>query len=183
MQDNAEQIRLLATEGERLAGEVKKRAEGLKATTTEATEIGSLANQTSETVGNINSIVTDVNHAVSTLAESLRDTVEFLEKVVLKDYRQFADIGENYYHDSEGFSDSMSTVEESVKELADTITDIAGALEGIHATINESTVGVSDIADKTTHVVEQTIQNNVLVDNCIETVEKLNEITRTFQIH
>lgn len=147
-----------------------------------ATEIGSLANQTSETVGNINSIVADVNHAVSTLAESLRDTVEFLEKVVLKDYSQFADVGENYYHDSEGFSNSMTNVEKSVKELAETITDIAEALEGINATINESTTGVTDIADKTTHVVEQTIQNNMLVDDCIETVEKLNEITKMFQI-
>lgn len=147
-----------------------------------ATEIGSLANQTSETVGNINSIVADVNHAVSTLAESLRDTVEFLEKVVLKDYSQFADVGENYYHDSEGFSNSMTNVEKSVKELAETITDIAEALEGINATVNESTIGVTDIADKTTHVVEQTIQNNMLVDDCIETVEKLNEITKMFKI-
>lgn len=147
-----------------------------------ATEIGSLANQTSETVGNINSIVADVNHAVSTLAESLRDTVEFLEKVVLKDYSQFADVGENYYHDSEGFSHSMSNVEKSVKELAETITDISEALEGINSTVNESTIGITDIADKTTHVVEQTIHNNMLVDDCIETVEKLNEITKMFQI-
>lgn len=147
-----------------------------------ATEIGSLANQTSETVGNINSIVSDVNHAVSTLAESLRDTVEFLEKVVLKDYSQFADVGENYYHDSEVFSHSMSNVERSVKELAETITDISEALEGINSTVNESTIGITDIADKTTHVVEQTIHNNMLVDDCIETVEKLNEITKMFQI-
>lgn len=147
-----------------------------------ATEIGSLANQTSETVGNINSIVADVNHAVSTLAESLRDTVEFLEKVVLKDYSQFADVGENYYHDSEVFSHSMSNVEKSVKELAETITDISEALEGINSTVNESTIGITDIADKTTHVVEQTIHNNMLVDDCIETVEKLNEITKMFQI-
>lgn len=147
-----------------------------------ATEIGSLANQTSETVGNINSIVADVNHAVSTLAESLRDTVEFLEKVVLKDYSQFADVGENYYHDSEVFSHSMSNVEKSVKELAETITDISEALEGINSTVNESTIGITDIADKTTHVVEQTIHNNMLVDDCIETVEKLNEITKMFKI-
>lgn len=147
-----------------------------------ATEIGSLANQTSETVGNINSIVADINHAVSTLAESLRDTVEFLEKVVLKDYSQFADVGENYYHDSEVFSHSMSNVEKSVKELAETITDISEALEGINSTVNESTIGITDIADKTTHVVEQTIHNNMLVDDCIETVEKLNEITKMFKI-
>lgn len=249
MKESAEQIRNLATQGERLAIEVKKRAEALKATTTEATdrttkmyrnisekteqaiegskavdkineltsaimaissqtsllalnasieaarageagkgfavvatEIGSLASQTSETVGSINTIVADVNYAVSSLAESLRDTVEFLDKVVLKDYAQFAEVGEHYYKDSEGYSSGMTTIEESVARLADTITEIAGALNGINSTVNEATVGVTDIADKTTRVVEQTIQNNELVENCIETVGRLNEITAMFRI-
>lgn len=249
MKAGAEQIKTLAAQGEQLAIEVKKRAEGLKATTLEATErttkmyqniserteqaiegskavekineltnaimaissqtsllalnasieaarageagkgfavvateIGSLASQTSETVGNINTIVNDVNHAVSSLAESLQNTVEFLEKVVLKDYEQFSEVGEHYYNDSEGYSSGMSTIEESVTRLADTISEIAEALDGINSTVNESTIGVTDIADKTTHVVEQTIQNNELVDNCIETVDKLNEITAMFRI-
>lgn len=249
MKNEAEQIKSLAAEGERLASEVKMRAEGLKTTTTEATdrttkmyqnisekteqaiegskavekineltnaimaissqtsllalnasieaarageagkgfavvatEIGSLASQTSETVGSINSIVADVNHAVSTLAESLRDTVEFLDKVVLKDYEQFAEVGEHYYTDSERYSSGMSTIEESVVKLTETIGEIAVALDGINSTVNESTIGVTDIADKTTNVVEQTVQNNELVDNCIETVAKLNQITAMFRI-
>lgn len=249
MKKEAEQIKTLTVEGERLAGEVKSRAEGLKTATTEATdrtqkmyrnisektghaiegskavekindltsaimtissqtsllalnasieaarageagkgfavvatEIGSLANQTSETVGSINSIVADVNHAVSSLAESLQDTVEFLEKVVLKDYGQFAEVGEHYYKDSEKYASGMSTIEESVVKLTDTIAEIADALEGINATVGESTIGVTDIADKTTNVVEQTLRNNELVENCIETVDRLNQITAMFQI-
>lgn len=147
-----------------------------------ATEIGSLASQTSETVGSINSIVEDVNRVVSMLAESLRDTVEFLDKVVLKDYEKFAEVGEHYYNDSEGYSLGMNTIEESVTELTDRIAEIADALSGINSTINESTVGVTDIADKTTNVVEQTVQNNRLVEDCIETVDKLNQIKAMFQI-
>lgn len=244
-----EQIQSLAAEGERLASEVKTRAESLKTATTEATdkttrmyqnisekteqaiegskavekineltsaimaissqtsllalnasieaarageagrgfavvatEIGSLASQTSETVGSINSIVADVNRVVSMLAESLRDTVEFLEKVVLKDYEKFAEVGENYYNDSERYSLGMSTIEESVLKLTDTVAEIADSLSGINSTVNESAVGVTDIADKTTDVVEQTTQNNELVEDCIETIDKLNQITAMFQI-
>lgn len=146
-----------------------------------ATEIGSLANQTSETVGDINTIVADINHVVSTLTSALKDTVEFLDTVVLKDYEQFAEVGENYFTDSEGYSSGMTTIEESITRLAGTITQIAHSIEGINSTIDESTVGVSDIAEKTTNVVEQTVENNTLVDNCIETVDKLNEITAMFQ--
>lgn len=244
-----EQIQSLAAEGERLASEVKTRAESLKTATTEATdkttrmyqnisekteqaiegskavekineltsaimaissqtsllalnasieaarageagrgfavvatEIGSLASQTSETVGSINSIVADVNRVVSMLAESLRDTVEFLEKVVLKDYEKFAEVGENYYNDSERYSLGMSTIEESVLKLTDTVAEIADSLSGINSTVNESAVGVTDIADKTTDVVAQTTQNNELVEDCIETIDKLNQITAMFQI-
>lgn len=148
-----------------------------------ATEIGSLASQTSETVGSINSIVADVNRVVSTLAESLRDTVEFLEKFVLKDYEKFAEVGEHYYNDSEGYASGMSAIEDSVFKLTDTIAEIADALDGISSTVNESTVGVNDIADKTTNVVEQTVQNNELVADCIETVDKLNKITAMFEIN
>lgn len=248
MKMEAEQIKRLTSEGERLADEVKQRAENLKMTTNEATnkttklyqdisakteqaiedskavnkineltnsimeissqtsllalnasieaaragdagkgfavvatEIGSLANQTSETVGNINTIVADINRVVSTLTDSLQDTVEFLDKVVLKDYEQFAEVGENYYNDSEGYSSGMNTIEDSVTRLTATITQIAESLNGINSTIGESTVGVTDIADKTTNVVEQTVENNELVENCIESVDKLNEITSMFQ--
>lgn len=250
MNKEAEQIKNLAAEGEHLASEVKVRAEGLKATTTEAmdrttkmyqninekteqairgskavekineltnaimeissqtsllalnasieaarageagkgfavvaTEIGSLANQTSDTVGNINAIVSDINNAVSTLAESLRETVEFLDKIVLKDYEQFAEVGEYYFKDSERYASGMNTIEESITKLTNTITEIAGALDGINSTVNESAIGVTDIAEKTTNVVEQTIQNNQLVENCIETVSNLNEIATMFQIN
>lgn len=147
-----------------------------------ATEIGGLANQTSETVGNINVIIADIHNAVSTLSESLQDTVVFLDKVVLKDYEQFSEVAEHYFNDAEEFSSSMSTIENSVIRLADTIAEIAGALDGISSTVSESSVGVTDIADKTTSVVEQTIQNNDLVENCIETVGKLNEIAAMFHL-
>lgn len=147
-----------------------------------ATEISTLASQTSDTVASINSIVSDVNHVVSMLAESLRGTVEFLDKVVLKDYENFAEVGEHYYKDSEGYSLGMNTIEESVLKLTDTISEIADALSGISSTVNESTAGVADIADKTTNVVEKTVQNNKLVEDCIETVDKLNQITEMFQI-
>lgn len=147
-----------------------------------ATEIGNLAGQTSETVGSINSIVTEVNQAVESMAEALQDTIEFLEKVVLKDYDQFAAVGEQYDSDAGAFAQSMSAIEDSVNTLADTIAQIAEALNGINATVNEANIGVTDIADKTTDVVEQTVQNNELVEDCIGSVEKLHAIAAMFTL-
>lgn len=147
-----------------------------------ATEIGNLAGQTSETVGNINTIVGEVNQAVNSLAEALQDTIEFLEKVVLKDYDQFARVGEQYDSDANVFADSMSSIETSVNSLTDTIKEIADALTGISTTINEATIGVTDIADKTSNVVVQTVQNNELVEDCMQSVEKLHTIAGLFTL-
>lgn len=147
-----------------------------------ATEIGNLASQTSETVRSINTIVSDVNHAVSSLAESLQSTVDFLEKVVLKDYQQFAEVGENYSNDSQEYSDGMTNIEGSINQLADTIGQIIISLNGINSTVNEAAVGITDIADKTTNVVEQTVQNNELVADCIDSVGRLNQIASMFRM-
>lgn len=147
-----------------------------------ATEIGNLAGQTSETVGSINEIVTEVNQAVKSLAEALQDTIEFLEKVVLKDYDQFASVGEQYDSDANVFAQSMGAIEDSINSLTDTITEITSALNGINSTVNEATIGVTDIADKTTNVVEQTVQNNELVEDCMESVEKLHAIAAMFTL-
>ena len=145
-----------------------------------ASEIGNLASQTTETVNSINTIVNDVNGAVSSLAESLQSTIEFLEKVVLKDYDQFANVSVQYDADAGQFGESMAKIEAAVNELTDTIHEIADSLNGITETVNESTIGVTDIAEKTTEVVGQTVKNTELVHDCIKTVEKLQQISEMF---
>ena len=145
-----------------------------------ASEIGNLASQTTETVNSINTIVNDVNGAVSSLAESLQSTIEFLEKVVLKDYDQFANVSVQYDADAGQFGESMTKIEAAVNELTETILEIADSLNGITDTVNESTIGVTDIAEKTTEVVGQTVKNTELVHDCIKTVEKLQQISEMF---
>lgn len=145
-----------------------------------AAEISNLANQTSQTADGINSIVSEVNQAVTSLEESLKSTIKFLEEVVLQDYDNFATVSEQYDNDAHVFYSSMTSVEESVKTLTETIEQIINALNGISNTVNESSSGVQDIADKTNVMVGQTKQNNELVKGCKDTVKKLNEIANMF---
>ena len=147
-----------------------------------ATEIGNLANQTSKTVGDINSIVKEVNLVVSKMTESLVETADFLENVVNKDYDQFREVSVQYSDDAVIFKDSMEKIEESISTLTNTISEIVVALDGINSTVNESTMGVTDIAEKTTDVVTQTVKNYELVENCMVSVEKLNEIAEMFLV-
>lgn len=145
-----------------------------------ATEIGNLANQTSQTVGDINTIVSDVNEAVSGMAKSLQETMDFLEQVVLKDYADFEKVSEQYEKDADEFEKSMVNIGDGISTLLDSITDIVSALDGINSIVGESTVGVTDIAEKTTDVVAQTSKNTEIVDECITNVDKLRDIASMF---
>ncbi len=147
-----------------------------------ASEIGKLANETSESVTSINGIVEQVNASVAEMVKSMEDTTNFLEEVVLKDYEQFKEVSEQYNADADVFKESMEEVETSINSLTDSIRIIADAINGINATVDEAAVGVSDIAEKTSNVVIETAQNAELVDTCMESVDKLEQIAAKFSI-
>lgn len=147
-----------------------------------ATEIGNLANQTSETVADINNIVAEVNMVVRDMGMTLHDTTQFMETQVLPDYQAFYDVSNQYNDDSMAVKNSMTSIQESVVQLNDTIAVITDGLEGISKTINESAVGVADIAEKTASVVNRMGENMDMVAGCQSEADKLKDIAAQFYI-
>ncbi|MBR5407915.1 MAG: methyl-accepting chemotaxis protein [Lachnospiraceae bacterium] len=147
-----------------------------------ATEIGHLAEQTSKSVTDINGIVGEVNAAVANMTSCLEETTAFLEDTVLNDYREFAEVSEQYSADAIEFKRSMNDVHESIINLADSISKISDAMSRITSTVGESTLGVTDIADKTTDMVSRTSRTNDLVEESLQCVEQLKSIVGEFII-
>lgn len=147
-----------------------------------ATEIGNLANQTSETVANINNIVAEVNMVVRDMGTTLHDTTQFMENQVVPDYQAFYDVSNQYNEDSVAVKSSMTSIQESVAQLNETILVITDGLEGISKTINESAIGVTDIAEKTATVVNRMGENMEMVKGCQNEADKLKDIAGKFYI-
>ncbi|MCR5507422.1 MAG: methyl-accepting chemotaxis protein [Lachnospiraceae bacterium] len=147
-----------------------------------ATEIGHLAEQTSKSVTDINGIVGEVNAAVANMTSCLEETTAFLEDTVLNDYKEFAEVSEQYSSDAVEFKRSMNDVHESIINLADSISKISDAMSGITSTVGESTLGVTDIADKTEDMVSRTSETNDLVIESLQCVEQLKSIVGEFII-
>ena len=145
-----------------------------------ATEIGSLAQQTSKAVADINGIVGEVNSAVANMTDCLRETGDFLESTVLNDYKEFADVSEQYNNDAQMFKESMNDVNVSIVNLTESIEKISDAISGINSTVGESTVGVTDIASKTTDMVTSTSRSADLVDESLGCVDQLKTIVDQF---
>ena len=147
-----------------------------------ASEISNLSSQTSQTVGHINRIISEVNEAVSGMSLSLNKTVDFLEQAVLVDYDNFAEVSKQYEKDAIGYENSMTNIGGYITILVKTINDISDALNGINTTVNESTISVTEIASKTTDIVFKTTMNGQLVEGCLSNVKRLHEISEVFQI-
>ncbi len=145
-----------------------------------ATEIGNLANQTSQAVADINNIVQEVNVAVTNMSECLTETTVFLEETVLQEYNEFKDVSVQYHQDANVFKESMGGVKDAIDSLGQSVDLIVDSISGINETVHESTIGVTDIAEKTSTMVEKSAESFDAVKECRTFVEKLHEMVDKF---
>ena len=145
-----------------------------------AGEIGQLASQTSSTVGNINDIIEEVNHAVANMTACLQDSIEFLEETVLKDYEEFMSVANQYNEDADGFDKDMTVISEQINTLLSSIMNITEAVDSVSSTIDEAASGVTSIAQKTLDVAGIVEGNTGLVENNRQNMVRLKNIIEMF---
>lgn len=145
-----------------------------------AGEIGTLAAQTSTTVGSINEIIAEVNQAVANMTGCLKESTDFLEQTVLKDYEDFMGVADQYTKDATVFDDDMSAISGQINTLLSSIVEIADAMQGVSSTVSEAADGVTDIARKTLEVSGIVQGNETLVDNNRENIVRLNSVIEMF---
>lgn len=147
-----------------------------------ADEIGKLASQSTATSADIVTIVGQVNASVDTLTKCLVGALEFLETKVMGDYKEFMASSDEYNSVAKEIESFMNIANEQVLELEAGIANIADTIEGISDAVNESSIGVSDIAGKTTDVVGLTAETFDRSINCKKLAENLRGITSRFQV-
>ncbi|MGN1180388.1 MAG: methyl-accepting chemotaxis protein [Suilimivivens sp.] len=147
-----------------------------------ATEIGTLANQTFQTVDGINEIVEEVNEAVANMTKCIQVIMHFLEETVVVDYGSFRKVGEKYEEDARSFHQSMQQVYAEISDLNTKINDIAKTIENVNITISESTEGVNLIAEKSTEAVSKTLEGYDHLRESEDNLRALNSIIEKFEI-
>lgn len=147
-----------------------------------ASEIASLATQSTQTGANIVAIVDDVNSSVETLKGCLVDALNFLEHKVMNDYNEFMQSSDEYSGATGAIEEFMNQANEEVMELKRFIDEIAGAMSEVNNNISDCTMGISDIAQKTTDVVGLTAEAFDKTLSGKVSAEKLSDITSRFQL-
>ncbi len=147
-----------------------------------ADEIGNLATQTQDTVSDIDRIIKEVYEAVSSMADCLNSSTDFLENTVLEDYNSFIQVSDQYAADAGNFESSMQEISEAVGGLSSAIEEITEAIEGISRMTEESAAGISMIAEKTSEIVQRMSDEGELVMVNQEKAQALGEIVGSFTI-
>lgn len=147
-----------------------------------ADEIGNLANQTQNTINDIDLIIKEVYEAVNNMADCLNSSTEFLENTVLVDYNEFMQVGEQYEEDAGNYEANMKEIGEAVRTLGSALEEITEAIEGISKMTEESAEGISVIAEKTSETVQKMADEEDLVIVNREKAQKLGEIVGSFTV-
>lgn len=145
-----------------------------------AGEIGSLASQTQNTVKNINDIIQEVYAAVNGMAACLHTSTDFLEKTVLEDYGEFMHVSEQYASDAENYEKSMKDIAQAVRTLEEAMQGIREASDGISRMTGESAAGISQIAEKTTDIVQRVADEEEMAEMNRGNAGSLKEIVDSF---
>lgn len=147
-----------------------------------ATEIGSLANQTFQTVDGINEIVAEVNAAVNNMTQCIQIIMEFLEQTVVTDYDSFKQVGKKYEEDANVFSNSMAQIHMEISDLGQKINDIAATIENVSETITQSTEGINLIAEKSCEAATKSSEGYERLNESTDNLNHLKDLIERFHI-
>jgi len=146
-----------------------------------ATEIGSLAADTMNTVDNITQMVVEVNQAVSGMSSCISDIMEYLEKTVLTDYQMFAGAGEKYHQDADYFINVMSEIRNGIAVLESNIDEISAATDMINDMTTSSAEGIRGIADTSERMQTAGEDGMDKLNAVLGSVDSLDEIITRFK--
>ena len=133
-----------------------------------AGEIGTLAEQSRQTVIKIQEVTHDVTQAVDNLSSNARTLLDFVVQDVTADYDDFLAIGEQYNRDSATVDGLMSEFSIIAQELSTNMEGIKNSMSDISKAAEEGAKGTTEIAQRASVIVA-------------ESSEVLQQVTKTKQ--
>ncbi len=147
-----------------------------------AEEIRSLAEQSKNTVIEIQNITSKVTQAVENLSDNSNRMLAFMSNEVDCDYKLMLDVADKYSDDAQYFDSLIIGFSANAKELLIAVKDVLKTIEGVAAAANEGAAGTTDIANK---VAEVNSKSNDIFDQVLkswEAAEKLKNEVEKFKL-
>lgn len=175
----AEQTNLLSLNA---AIEAARAGEAGRGFSVVADEIRKLAEQSSQTVVDIQKMIELVTTSVDSMTLGSQKLLEYVDRNVKSDYQKFIDISEQYNYDAVVINDLMADINVTAEQLDLIVTGITMTIAEVARTINEGASGVQEIAGKTGEIVYQINDVKTAANENLENAMILKEILNKFKI-
>ncbi|MBO7334986.1 MAG: methyl-accepting chemotaxis protein [Lachnospiraceae bacterium] len=146
-----------------------------------AGEIGHLAEDSSTTATQIQTITVDSNASIERVKECFNDIISFMENDVMTQFKEYADMATGYGKDVKTIQQSVESIEDIVTEFVGSMTKIKEQVENVSNASGDNETGVGDIInnnDITTETAENIIK--VAKENRAN-AEEINNIIEKFK--
>ena len=147
-----------------------------------ATEIGKLANQSQETVGEIEKITENVMDAVHNLADSANAILGFVQKDVTEDLQLFSNTTNDYIRDTGYYNNLITDVKSVADELLEALEKITESINAVSQAAGEGAEGTTDIANRNTQINQYSQSVLEKVDRTKNSADALNKEVSVFKL-
>jgi Methyl-accepting chemotaxis protein len=147
-----------------------------------AEEVRKLAEQSSETVKEIEELVGRVITAQEELSTGAQKSLHFINDVVTKDYKKLVETGKQYEQDANtvlGLTEEFSNRAKSLAEMVDAVTI---AITNITQTIAEGASGAEEVAAASTGVSSELEKVNQFMTQLNDHAKALSDAVSKFEI-
>ena len=145
-----------------------------------AGEIGSLAENSRQTAGNIQKINSVVVSAVHNLSDSANDLVAYMQNSILPEFSKFVEDGEKYRDNANYIESVMADFTEKTDGFKESFDEIAESIGSITNAIDEGVKGVSSAAESTQTLVSDMDNITKRMDENQRIVSELDDETAIF---
>lgn len=147
-----------------------------------ADEIRKLAEDSKNTVNEIQDITKLVVNSVQNLTHSSEKALEFIDTKVISDYKSMVSTGEQYFTDAETIQDIVTDFSATAEELLASIQSMAQAINEVTISNNEGAEGTQRIAERALDVMHMATKFADFMKETEYNSESLSKAVSQFKI-
>lgn len=147
-----------------------------------ADEIRKLAENSKNTVNEIQKVTGEVVLAVKDLTNGSKEIMDFLDEKVMKDYKEMVHTGESYGKDGAFVDELVGDFSATAEELTATIEGIIQAIAEVATTVNSGASETQEISEKMINIVKMLEEVKVQMDISLRNSELLKKAVNKFTV-
>lgn len=145
-----------------------------------AGEIGNLAETSTTTASNIQSICNNANESVDVVKDCFDRILQFLESTVMVEFKQFAESADQYSIAVDGIRQDIMNLDASTDTLSNSLQKISESVSSVKKIAEENECAIDVIAEKSGTTKEIADEIRVQSDNNKQLIKELEKIINRF---